>query len=358
MSNHTLAAETKVREYLDSFVSSREHATVEQFPRVTCCKPSQSMYCKTCCRLVVPDECLPLPIRQRKNIICSEKASCDEATKTDTPDQCESDINKECIARPLRLPFNLHIILDDRRGSSTGVHAIALLGDNECKHSAASCELQKDQNPCSGGACKHRIHKELRTSVLTDVEKLEPDAQSVILEDALKTYDQTSNDEGPSTYFLFPYPGESVPLEEVSNNVKTLIVLDCKWTKSGVWRRSERLRRIPKVHLSNPPKVSHFWRWHNAGPGMMSTIEAIYYASLEVCQSRYKQLLLDSSPQSSLDECVMDEENLIHLLWLFGQQRLATMEKATVEGKTAPCCEDGKEIQRALRRRKMSWRPK
>lgn len=294
----------------------------------------------------MPDEFLPPPIRTRRSIIRS-------ADEDSASEQCGSDI------RPLRLPFNLHIILDDRRGSSTGIHAIALLGGSKCKSSAENCEVHEDQELCCSEVRNRRIYNELRTVALTDVQKLEPDEQSDILENAMGTYDQSSNDEGcPSTYFLFPCPGESVPLEEVSDKVKTLIVLDCKWTKSGVWRRSERLRRLPKVHLSNPPKESHFWRWHNAGPGMMSTIEAIYYASLEVFQSRYKQLLLDSSPQSNLDECLIDEQNLIHLLWLFGQQRLTTMEKASVEGKTAPCCEDGKEMQRALRRRKMSWVPK
>jgi hypothetical protein len=54
----------------------------------------------------------------------------------------------------------------------------------------------------------------------------------------------------------------------------------------------------------------------------------------------------------------MDEQNLIHLLWLFGRQRMATLDQAKNEGKAAPCCEDGKEIQRALRRRKITWSPK
>jgi len=91
---------------------------------------------------------------------------------------------------------------------------------------------------------------------------------------------------------------------------------------------------------------------------MMSTIEAVYYASLEIYQSRYKQLAATSVPQSHLDKCLTDENNLIHLLWLFGHQRQSTMEKARNAGKAAPCVEDGKELQRALRRRRNVSIPK
>jgi hypothetical protein len=83
---------------------------------------------------------------------------------------------------------------------------------------------------------------------LTDVEKLDAVGRSEVLDDAMKLYvDLNSSEHVPSTFFLFPCPGESVPLEDVSNQVKSLVVLDCKWTKSGVWRRSEKLRHLPKV---------------------------------------------------------------------------------------------------------------
>ena len=355
------AAEAKVKEYLDSFASD-EIPTVQQFPRVACCKPSQSLYCKECCRLVVPDDALPAPIRLRKAYICNGDdvvtvSKCCEEAAHDVLEYEAACPERSSTGRPFRLPFNLHVIVDDRRGSSTGIHAIALLGNSDHVKSTDKHELLDGIEVHMRTSCQP--YNELGAATLTDVEKLDPIEQSEILENALEIYDDLHNDkDGPSTYFLFPCPGESVPLEEVSDKVKTLIVLDCKWTKSGVWRRSERLRNIPKVHLSNPPEESHFWRWHNAGKGMMSTIEAIYYAALEVHQSKCKQMLMECAPQSQLDEYLLDEQNLIHLLWLFGQQRLATMEQAKNEGKAAPCCEDGKEMQRALRRRKISWRPK
>ena len=321
--------ESKVKEYLDSFAHSGENENAHLFPRVDCCKPSQSLYCKDCCRLKVPDEALPLPIRLRHSSI-------DNASEL-TSDEVRRH------GRSLELPFNLHLILDDRRGCSTGIHAVALLGGLRETPNHASYLTQHN------------------TTTVTEIYKIDPCEQSQILEKAMEVYDHdqsTTSEDEPSTYFLFPSPGDSVALEEVSNKVKTLIVLDCKWTKSGAWRRSERLRRIPKVHLSNPPKESYFWRWHNAGAGMMSTIEAIYFASLEVYQSRYKQMVANSSPQTRLDECLIDERNSIHVLWLFGLQRRAIIKRAEQEGKPAPCSEDGKEMQREWRRRKASWRPK
>jgi hypothetical protein len=346
-SNNATSAEAKVKAYLDSFTSNNVHPSIQEFPRVACCKPSQSLYCKECCRLVVPDDVLPAPIRLRKhyflcggdgvNAITNLRESC--------PDHQGSN------DRPLRLPFDLHVILDDRRGSSTGIHAVALLGSSFCDSFAARHELSEDKEI-------HPLYNELGSVKLTDVEKLDPIDQSEILENALEAYDESLVDENnASTYFLFPCRGESVPLQEVSGKVKTLIVLDCKWTKSGVWRRSNRLRNIPKVHLSNPPIISHFWRWHNAGEGMMSTIEAIYYAGLEVYQSKREKLLVDSDVAQSqqLEKSSIDENNLVLLLWLFGRQRMATLEQAKNEGKVAPCCEDGKEMQRALRRRKITW---
>ena len=342
-SSAAAAAKSKVKEYLDSFAHSCDNANAHLFPRVDCCKPSQSMYCKDCYRLIVPDEALPLPIRLRQSSapICD----IDICPKADNVSELTNDeVNRH--GRLLKLPFNLHLILDDRKGCSTGIHAVALLGG-----------LRETQNDKS----RFDQTNELNTTTVTDIYKLDPSEQSPILEKAMEVYDHdqsTNSEEELSTYFLFPSPGESVALEEVSNKVKTLIVLDCKWTKSGAWRRSERLRCIPKVHLSNPPQESYFWRWHNAGEGMMSTIEAIYYASLEVYQGRYKQMVVNSSPQTHLDECLIDERNSIHLLWLFGLQRQAIIKRAEEEGKPAPCSEDGKEIQRECRRRKTSWRPK
>jgi len=133
-------------------------------------------------------------------------------------------------------------------------------------------------------------------------------------------------------------PGESVPLASVARDIKRLVVLDCKWTKSSCKDRLE-LRDLPKVHLTNPPEESYFWRWHNKESCMLSTIEAIYYASLEVADHKG-------------DMSKAAKENLIHLLYLFAEQRISIQRSCQISGESLPYGEKGKEKQRALRRYK------
>jgi nuclear transport factor 2 (NTF2) superfamily protein len=85
------------------------------------------------------------------------------------------------------------------------------------------------------------------------------------------------------------------------------------------------------VHLSSPPFESHFWRSHTAGSKCLSTIEAIYYAILETDNN----------------------ENYIHLMWLFALQRAAIQAQGLwKDRKGLPFTEVGKEEQRAYRRQK------
>ena len=160
-----------------------------------------------------------------------------------------------------------------------------------------------------------------------------------------------------STYLLFPSPGESVPLESVASKVQTLVVLDCKWTNSGLCGKKQGLSSLQKVHLSSPPKQSYYWRWHNAGHGMLSTIEAIYFAAFETSEIKYQRLLdAKSISQSDFNDHMIDQNNLIHLLWLFGHQRAATIKSAEKNGIPAPCTGEGKDLQRALRKQRGTWR--
>ena len=204
---------------------------------------------------------------------------------------------------PISLPCKLDIVLDEKnRAKSTGIHAKCLI---DAQEGLATCV-----NECA----------------LYDIER----------GDALPDYNVSDSD---GTFILFPVPGESVPLASVAANINQLVVLDCKWTKSSCKDRPE-LQNLPKVHLSEPPEKSYFWRWHSQGPGMISTIEAIYYASLEV--SEHKR----SIPKD-------ERENLIHLLYLFAEQRISIQRSCEESGgKTTPFSEKGKEEQRALRRYK------
>ena len=301
-----LEAEEQLFEYLNSFDGRTS------FPRRTCCDSSRSLYCKECCHLLVPDHVLPDAISLH---IGKKDVSGNSDVTRDTTEKRQ---------RPLRLPFNLQIVLDDRRCSATGLHAVALL--NSGKEILDTCD-------------------DLLGSVkLIDIANgdevpnyREEDSNSI---DAIEQPEKA--------FLLFPVPGESVPIESVAHQLETLVVLDCKWTKSSLYRKSANLSELKKVHLSNPPKTTHYWRWHNAPAGCVSTIEAIYYAAMEVSDLRYQVL----TSEDQRGDCLADQNNLKHLLWLFGHQRAATFYAANRDGKPAPGSAEGKELARSLRKQK------
>eukprot|EP00957_Ditylum_brightwellii_P030516 2311353-Ditylum_brightwellii.AAC.1 len=244
----------------------------------------------------------------------------------------------------VQLPFDLDIILDDRRNSSTGLHAVVMLG--------ASNESNKNHNNVS----------------LIDNAR----------DDTIPPYNTNNN-----TYLLFPSK-DSIPLSSVSTTITKLVVLDCKWTKSSLLQHPNLQHyNIPHVHLSNPPDKSYFWRWHKEGKGMLSTIEAIYYASLDVLDGKKKQQEEQKrkgnketkafanvsnnnmygngnddnrNPQNihksktNDEEKVREESNdLIHLLYLFALKRSIMNEAAKKENRALPFTEEGKELQRVIR---------
>jgi DTW domain-containing protein YfiP len=184
-----------------------------------------------------------------------------------------------------RLPFHLDIILHDRRNAATGLHAKVL---------NTNLVFKDDGN----------VNNKVQ---VFDLERLDPLP--------------TNYSEG--AYLLFPSE-DSVPLESVRAQVKTLVVLDCKWTRSSS-RQDPRLTRLPRVHLTQPPAKSFYWRWHSAGPDCLSTMEAIYEAAKEV-----------QRPAAN------EPSGLLTWLWLFGLQRAATGGVSHEE----------KQKQQALRRQK------
>lgn len=264
------------------------------FSRVTCetCNASRSLFCAECARLLLPSDQWPLPIRDRTLI----------------------------------LPFDVDIILNDRRLSATGVQL----------HSIFSSMVQGNPDE-SLGCCSSNSHKDSQyktTCRLFDLDR----------KDDIPSYsDQTAE----GTFVLFPGPN-SLPLSSVVDDegvsiVKRLVVLDCKWSKSSI-RFHPHLTNLPHVHLDGVPKHSYFWRWHNAGESMLSTIEAIYYAAWEVSTTRP-------------DMTVTDRHNMVHILWLFGLIRNVIQTRYD-EGKVqsfihppaVPFLESSKEFYRLLRR--------
>ena len=152
---------------------------------------------------------------------------------------------------------------------------------------------------------------------------------------------ETEFDE-PNTFLLFP-GGNSKPLSSVARTrtIDRLIVLDCRWNHSSV-RLHPYLRNFQRVHLDSSFKQSYYWRWHSAGEGMISTVEAIYLSAWEVALAKGWDAL--------------ERKRLVYLLWLFGLQREHIRRKYEQCGGTRlaihlPFTEDGKERQREMRRR-------
>ena len=236
------------------------------------------------------------PVINHRRVKC-----CNSSRSLFCPECCALLVEPDNRPPPISLPCKLDIVLDEKnRAKSTGIHAKCLMNAQQgSEESANSCALF-----------------------------------DLVRGDALPNY----NESGGGTYILFPVPGESVPLASVARDINRLVVLDCKWTKSSCKDRPE-LRDLPKVHLTNPPEESYFWRWHNEGAFMVSTIEAIYYASLEVADHKG-------------DMSKAAKENLIHLLYLFAEQRISIQRSCQISGESLPYGKKGKEEQRALRRYK------
>jgi DTW domain len=205
----------------------------------------------------------------------------------------DDDEKDDDVSRSTILPFHLHVLLHDRRKSATGLHA-AVLDKATQKH--------------------HQV------VTVVDMERREP----------IPEYK-----ENDGTYLLFP-SSDSLPLTLVAPKLKRLVVLDCKWTHSSI-RDHESILNLPKVHLTNPPDESHYWRWHNAGPGMLSTMEAVYVAAKEVYTT------LPSSERKT---------DSLSLLWIFALQRASILRHTKAEQREAPFTHAGKEEQRAMRRQR------
>lgn len=219
---------------------------------------------------------------------------------------CTICIPEESLPVPIlegkfRLPFDVDVILDEkeRRTSSTGIQLMCLFNALESRRELLG------------------LAKAETSSTLYDLEHR-------------PFPDYSSEEEG--AYVLFP-DKDSVPISSVSPS--KLVVLDMKWSRTCT-KDHPNLKRLRKVHLSCPPTESRFWRWHNEPQGMLSTIEAIFFAAMEVTRD---------NPMWTQGE----RDNLIHMFWLFALQRSVIHEKSEAEERVPPFSEAGKEERRLLR---------
>jgi hypothetical protein len=193
--------------------------------------------------------------------------------------------------------------------------------------------------------------------------------------------DDDDNDNDDGTFLLFP-DVTSVPLSSVlatHKTIKRIIVLDCKWTKlskSLALPLHKSLANVPRIRLddistttttttttttsvpsdtcTSPSSSSSFyWRWHNAGDGAVSTLEAIYYAACQIQDAT--AATTTCLVQHNDDAAAAADDDLLDLFWLFRIQRNIIAHRYQDEtfskSRAVPFSDEGKEFQRALRQK-------
>jgi hypothetical protein len=232
------------------------------------CMVSRFLYCPECYEILVPKELWPESLRNGS----------------------------------FRLPFDVDIILDDKRASATGIQL--------------ATTMKKADKPAR---------------------------DSVWVYDCARKNEIPQYEEGSEgTYLLFPGPS-SQPLSSVltTSGIKKLVILDCKWSRPSI-RLNPSIASLKRVHLDHAPKESYFWKAHSHGEGMVCTIEALYFASWQAA--------------GTLGWSKDEQHSLVHMMWLFGQQRGAiskyyATDSARKPPNHLPFTEEGKEYQRSLRRK-------
>src|SRR3546814_7271954 len=87
-----------------------------------------------------------------------------------------------------------------------------------------------------------------------------------------------------TTLVLFPSAQASF-IDEVEGleAYSSIVLVDCRWTTLRA-ANDPQLQRLKHVKLRHVPEQSVFWRYHSAGDGCVSSIEALYYAFKEILQ--------------------------------------------------------------------------
>jgi DTW domain len=281
--------------------------------RVECCRSSRSLYCPECCTVLIPRDHWPTSIRNGS----------------------------------LSLPFTFDIVLDvkERRSSSTGIQVMAIcdmMARCSSNHNGTERPNKEDLKTVSTFNDFSCDSFWWRNANLYDLSRVPvPQYTDLGLErENRTTHGGCSKSSAVGTYVLFPQKGKSVPLSSVAHKLRRLVVLDIKWSRLGlITTNNPNLAGLPFVHLEFPPKESHFWRWHSAGDGMLSTAEAIYCAALEVRAAR-------GCPEDGRGETMLD------VLWLFALQRSIIGRRNVGDGVPVAYSKEGKARHRAARVRK------
>nr|CCA27733.1 conserved hypothetical protein [Albugo laibachii Nc14] len=95
------------------------------------------------------------------------------------------------------------------------------------------------------------------------------------------------------------------------SKIENLVFIDSSWKKAPSVLQHSSLSNLRCVKLAHPPAQSKFWRYHEAGEGCISTIEAI-----EMMLQEY--LLAISTANINLDTSISSSE-ISKLLFIFKQ---------------------------------------
>jgi hypothetical protein len=281
MSSETEADETLARNLESCAVSSESEAdeTLARYlescadlipgSRTVCdgCMVSRFLYCPDCYEILVPKESWPESLRNGT----------------------------------FRLPFDVDIILDDKRASATGIQLATAMKE---------------------------VDKPARDSVTV---------YDCGRNDEIPKYEEGSESEG--TYVLFPGPSsQSLSSVLTTSGIKKLVILDCKWSRPSI-RLNPSIASLKRVHLDHSPKESYFWKAHSHGEGMVCTIEALYFAAWQAA--------------GTLGWSKAEQQSLVHMMWLFGQQRAVIGKYYSTNSSRKPpnhlpFTEEGKKYQRSL----------
>ena len=424
--------------------SSHEDDSSNISNRVYCCNTSRSLYCPECYRCLVPKNFRPRRFIQQQLRRQQQQQQQQQNGDTSKHNNDNDNISDCSSSSSSSFPFkSMDIILGvkERRTSSTGVQIMSICqmidqasSDNDNTEMAKSSSSSRNNDnrkakhqQCSGIGGNEKLHDSNNVDVDVENDDAENENKNNCNEwwKNVNLYDLNREDtilprhNKETTFVLFPQEGKSVPIHTVADKIEKLIILDIKWTRSAnalLFSNNKNKNNKPPggdchkttsrnnnddennpllsslgelqfVHLEFPPHKSHFWRWHNRGDGMLSTIEAVYFAAREVSvalqiQKRQIQDIIIDKTNNEYDDNDNDNDNkgnnnqlsrhhredldenddesvdhhqqrcgFVNILWLFALQRSIIEERSIQEGRPVAFSEEAKSIARALRKK-------
>ncbi|OMJ68668.1 hypothetical protein SteCoe_33826 [Stentor coeruleus] len=140
--------------------------------------------------------------------------------------------------------------------------------------------------PCKTIILKCKKEPRCKSSAIP-IKLLSPENSEII--DCLG--EDNSIPEFPSnTMLLFP-GSESKSLSELSNDellgVKNLVFIDSTWHQTKSMLRNQRVANLPMFRLENHKTA--FWRYQHESEYSLATIEAVYYAYVDMYNEKYSR---------------------------------------------------------------------